>query len=55
MSGIIIIIIFLGIAWAMGINPLTILTGGGTSTNIPFQQTLRAERQSRTNSPISWA
>jgi predicted metalloprotease len=39
MSGIVIILIFLGIAWAMGINPLSILTGDN-STNVPFQQTL---------------
>ena len=39
MSSIVIIIIFLGIAWAMGINPLSILTGDN-STNVPFQQTL---------------
>ena len=39
MSSIVIILIFLGIAWAMGINPLSILTGD-TSTNVPFQQTL---------------
>ena len=39
MSTIVIIIIFLGIAWAMGINPLSILTGDN-STNVPFQQTL---------------
>ena len=40
MGGIIILVIILGIAWAMGINPLTILTGGGSSTDVPFQQTL---------------
>src|SRR6218665_1716411 len=39
MSGIIIIIVFVGIALAMGINPLSILTGD-SSTNVPFQQTL---------------
>lgn len=39
-GGIVIIIVFVGIALAMGINPLTILTGGDNSTNVPFQQTL---------------
>lgn len=39
MGSIIIIIIFIGIALAFGINPLSILTGD-TSTNVPFQQTL---------------
>lgn len=39
-GGIVIIIVFIGIAMAFGINPLTILTGGDTSTNVPFQQTL---------------
>ncbi|RYE09096.1 MAG: flagellar biosynthesis protein FlgM [Hyphomicrobiales bacterium] len=40
MSGIIIVIVFIGIALVMGINPLSILTGGDSSTNVPFQQTL---------------
>jgi predicted metalloprotease len=41
MGSIVIIIIFIGIAMAFGINPLTILTGGGGgSTDVPFQQTL---------------
>jgi len=41
MGSIVIIIIFIGIAMAFGINPLTILTGGGgSSTDVPFQQTL---------------
>lgn len=39
-GGIVIIIVFVGIALAMGINPLTILNGGDSSTNVPFQQTL---------------
>jgi predicted metalloprotease len=39
MGSIIIIVIFIGIALAFGINPLSILTGD-TSTNVPFQQTL---------------
>ncbi len=40
-GGIAIIIIFVVIALVMGINPLTILTGGSdSSTNVPFQQTL---------------
>ena len=39
MGGIIVIVIFIGIALAFGINPLSILTGD-TSTNVPFQQTL---------------
>ncbi|HZY69048.1 MAG TPA: neutral zinc metallopeptidase [Devosia sp.] len=41
-GSIVIIVIFIGIAMAFGINPLSILTGGGggTTTNIPFQQTL---------------
>jgi predicted metalloprotease len=38
-----IIIIFIVIAMAFGINPMSILTGGDTSTNIPFQQTLPPE------------
>ena len=40
MGGIAIIIIFIVIAMAFGINPLSILTGGDGSTNVPFQQTL---------------
>jgi uncharacterized protein len=40
MGSIAIIIIFIVIAMAFGINPLSILTGGDTSTNVPFQQTL---------------
>jgi predicted metalloprotease len=47
LSGIIIIVIFLGIAWAMGINPLSILTGGDGSTNVPFQQTLPPDNASQ--------
>ncbi len=39
-GGIVIIIVFIGIAMAFGINPLTILNGGDSSTNVPFQQTL---------------
>jgi predicted metalloprotease len=39
MGGIVVILIFVGIALAFGINPLSILTGD-TSTNVPFQQTL---------------
>jgi predicted metalloprotease len=39
MGSIIIIVIFIVIAMAFGINPLSILTGD-TSTNVPFQQTL---------------
>lgn len=42
-GGIVIIVVFIGIALAMGINPLTILTGGDSSTNVPFQQTLPPE------------
>jgi predicted metalloprotease len=38
-GGIAIVIIFIVIAMAFGINPLSILTGD-TSTNVPFQQTL---------------
>jgi predicted metalloprotease len=40
MGSIAIIIIFVVIAMAFGINPLSILTGGDSSTNVPFQQTL---------------
>jgi predicted metalloprotease len=40
MGSIVIIIIFIVIAMAFGINPLSILTGGGSSTDVPFQQTL---------------
>lgn len=40
MGSLIVIVIFIGIALAMGINPLSILTGGDSSTNVPFQQTL---------------
>jgi predicted metalloprotease len=40
MGSIAIIIIFIVIAMAFGINPLSILTGGDSSTNVPFQQTL---------------
>jgi predicted metalloprotease len=40
MGSILIIVVFIGIALAFGINPLSILTGGDTSTNVPFQQTL---------------
>ncbi len=41
MGTLVIIVIFVIIAFAMGINPLSILTGDtGTSTNVPFQQTL---------------
>ena len=39
-GGIAIIIVFVVIALIMGVNPLTILTGGDNSTNVPFQQTL---------------
>jgi predicted metalloprotease len=39
MGSIVVILIFVGIALAFGINPLSILTGD-TSTNVPFQQTL---------------
>jgi uncharacterized protein len=39
MGSLIVIVIFVVIAFAMGINPLSILTGD-TSTNVPFQQTL---------------
>jgi len=39
LGGIVIIVIFIGIAMAFGINPLSILTGD-TSSNVPFQQTL---------------
>ncbi|MEO7221451.1 MAG: neutral zinc metallopeptidase, partial [Devosia sp.] len=39
-GGIVIIIVFIGIAMAFGINPLTILNGGDTGTNVPFQQNL---------------
>jgi predicted metalloprotease len=42
-GGIVIIIVFIGIAMAFGINPLDILNGGGTTTNVPFQQTLPPE------------
>lgn len=38
MGGIVVILIFIGIALAFGINPLSILTGD--TTNVPFQQTL---------------
>ena len=40
MGSIVIIIILIVIAMAFGINPLSILTGGGSSTDVPFQQTL---------------
>jgi predicted metalloprotease len=40
MGSLIVIVIFVGIALAFGINPLSILTGGDSSTNVPFQQTL---------------
>jgi predicted metalloprotease len=40
MGSIVIIIIFIVIAMAFGINPLSILTGGGSSTDVPFQNTL---------------
>ncbi len=40
MGSLIVIVIFIGIALAFGINPLTVLTGGGSSADIPFQQTL---------------
>jgi predicted metalloprotease len=39
LGGLLIIVVFVGIAMAFGINPLSILTGD-TSTNVPFQQTL---------------
>jgi predicted metalloprotease len=39
MGSIVIIVIFIVIAMAFGINPLSILTGDN-STNVPFQQTL---------------
>ena len=40
MSSIVVIVIFIVIAMALGINPLSLLTGGDSSTNVPFQQTL---------------
>jgi predicted metalloprotease len=47
-GGIIIIVVFIGIAMAFGINPLSILNGGGdTSTNVPFQQTLPPQNASQ--------
>ena len=38
MGTLVIIVIFVVIAFAMGINPLSILTGDTGSTNVPFQQ-----------------
>ncbi|MEO6013838.1 MAG: neutral zinc metallopeptidase [Devosia sp.] len=46
MGSLIVIVIFVGIALAMGINPLSILTGDN-STNVPFQQTLPPQNASQ--------
>ncbi len=40
LGSIAIVVIFIVVAMAFGINPLSILTGDGGGTNVPFQQTL---------------